>query len=277
MAEVNDLQASFNETLRTKNEQIKFQNEQLANSNKELKQFAYIASHDLKEPLRMIGAYTSLLQRRYSKKLDEGAQEFMGFITDATRRMNNLLDDLLTYSKVGTQELQKEPVKMCEVVEASLANLQLKIKQKHAKVNLSDLPEVEVSRIQMGQLYQNLISNAIKFSDKDSPEIWIDAEKNGKAYIFSVRDNGIGIAAEHKERIFEMFSRLHTRQEYEGTGIGLATCKKIVEQHSGRIWVESEKDKGSTFYFSIPFKANETHRKEEQTTLHHQKALSRMG
>lgn len=256
LAEVNDLQSGFNETLKTKNEQIELQNQQLENSNKELKQFAYIASHDLKEPLRMIGSYTSLLHRRYANKLDEGAQEFMGFITEATTRMNSLLDDLLTYSKVGTQELQKEPVKMGEIVEVAMANLQLKIKQKKAKINVSSLPEVNVGRTQMGQLYQNLISNALKFSDKNSPEIWIDVQKNGKAFIFSVQDNGIGIAEEHQKRIFEMFSRLHTRQEYEGTGIGLATCKKIVEQHGGKIWVESEQNKGSTFYFTIPFYLN---------------------
>ncbi len=253
LEEVNNLQATFNDTLKTKNEQIELQNQQLENSNKELKQFAYIASHDLKEPLRMIGAYTSLLHRRYANKLDEGAKEFMGFITEATTRMNSLLDDLLTYSKVGTQELQKEVVKMGEVVEIAMANLQLNIKQKQAKVNVGHLPQVNVSRSQMGQLYQNLLSNALKFSNKEHPQIWVDAQKNGKAFIFSVKDNGIGIAEEHQERIFEMFSRLHTRQEYEGTGIGLATCKKIVEQHGGKIWVESKPQKGCTFYFTIPF------------------------
>lgn len=257
LAEVNDLQSSFNETLKNKNEQIELQNKQLENSNKELKQFAYIASHDLKEPLRMIGAYTSLLDRRYAKKLDEGAKEFMGFITEATARMNSLLDDLLSYSKVGTQQLQKEWVKMDEIVEVALANLQLEVKQKQVKIHTAKLPEVKVSRTQMGQLYQNLISNAIKFSNKQQPEIWIDVQKKGKSYNFSVKDNGIGIALEHQERIFEMFSRLHTRQEYEGTGIGLATCKKIVEQHGGEIWVESQQNLGSTFHFTIPYKQQE--------------------
>ncbi|MGB1243746.1 MAG: sensor histidine kinase, partial [Chitinophagales bacterium] len=165
LAEVNDLQANFNQTLKTKNKQIELQNQKLENSNKELKQFAYIASHDLKEPLRMIGSYTSLLHRRYATKLDEGAQEFMGFITEATTRMNKLLDDLLTYSKVGTQELEKESVKMGEVVDVVLANLQLNIRQKQAKVNVGSLPKVTVSRSQMGQLLQNLVSNALKFSD----------------------------------------------------------------------------------------------------------------
>jgi len=253
LAEVNDLQANFNRTLKTKNKQIELQNQKLENSNKELKQFAYIASHDLKEPLRMIGSYTSLLHRRYSDKLDEGAQEFMGFITEATTRMNKLLDDLLTYSKVGTQEFEKESVKMGDIVEVALANLQLNIRQKEAKVHVGSLPKVSVSRSQMGQLLQNLVSNALKFSDINNPQIWIDVQKNGKAYIFSVKDNGIGIAEEHQERIFEMFTRLHTRQEYEGTGIGLATCKKIVEQHGGRIWVESQQNQGSTFFFTIPF------------------------
>ncbi|MEZ4884714.1 MAG: ATP-binding protein [Chitinophagales bacterium] len=274
LEEVNDLQSGFNATLKTKNEQIELQNQKLANSNKELRQFAYIASHDLKEPLRMIGSYTSLLRRRYSNKLDEGAQEFMGFITEATSRMNNLLDDLLTYSKVGTQELKKDSVKMGEIVEVAMANLQLNIKQKQAVIHVVSLPEVKVSRTQMGQLLQNLISNALKFSDSNHPKIWIDVQKNGKAYIFSVKDNGIGIAKEHQERIFEMFSRLHTRQEYEGTGIGLATCKKIVEQHNGKIWVESESNKGSTFYFTIPFNNEEILQNAEKNTFNDERVMA---
>ncbi len=253
LEKVNQTQKVFNEVLASKNWKIEQQNKQLENSNEELKQFAYVASHDLKEPLRMISSYTSLIQRRYVRNLDEGAKEFMGYITDATKRMNNLLEDLLSYSRISTHNQKREQVDMNHVLEGVLANLHLYIEQKGAKIDLDDLPKIEASRPQMGQLYQNLISNAIKFSDEDHPKINIQSRKNGTMHIFSVSDNGIGIAAEHQKKIFDMFSRLHTRDEYEGTGIGLATCKKIVERHGGNIWVESEEGKGSTFYFALPF------------------------
>jgi len=253
LEEINISQKSFNDVLATKNLQIKQQNKQLEDTNEELKQFAYVASHDLKEPLRMISSYTSLIQRRYVKNLDEGAKEFMGYIVDATHRMNNLLEDLLSYSRISTHNQQRERVDMNEMLEGVLANLRLSVQQKGAKIHIEDLPKVKVSRSQMGQLYQNLISNALKFSDEDHPEISITSRKNGKMHIFGVKDNGIGIEPEHQQKIFEMFSRLHTREEYEGTGIGLATCKKIVERHGGSIWVESEKNDGATFYFTLPF------------------------
>lgn len=253
LEEVNQSQKSFNDVLAAKTQQIKLQNKQLEDTNEELKQFAYVASHDLKEPLRMISSYTSLIQRRYTKHLDEGAQEFMGYITDATYRMTNLLDDLLTYSRVSTHNQNKEPININQVIEGVLASLHLAIQQKNATIHIEELPEINANRSQIGQLYQNLISNALKFSDRENPEIHITVQKNNQMYIFAVRDNGIGILPEHQQKIFDMFSRLHTRQEYEGTGIGLATCKKIVEQHDGTIWVESEKDKGSTFFFTIPY------------------------
>ncbi|MFK7906199.1 MAG: tetratricopeptide repeat protein [Chitinophagales bacterium] len=253
LEEINISQKSFNDVLATKNLQIEQQNKQLEDTNEELKQFAYVASHDLKEPLRMISSYTSLIQRRYTQNLDEGAKEFMGYIVDATHRMNNLLEDLLSYSRISTHNQQRERVNMNEILEGVLANLRLNVQQKGAKIHIEDLPKVKVSRSQMGQLYQNLISNALKFSDQDHPEINITSRKNGKMYIFGVKDNGIGIDPEHQQKIFEMFSRLHTREEYEGTGIGLATCKKIVERHGGSIWVESEKNDGATFYFTLPF------------------------
>ncbi len=252
LEDINLSQKTFNHVLAAKNEQIEHQNLLLENTNEELRQFAYVASHDLKEPLRMISSYTSLIQRRYTKSLDEGAKEFMGYITDATYRMNNLLEDLLAYSRISTHNQKKELINMNEVVEGVMASLQLTIKQKNATIHIQQLPQIDVNRSQMGQLYQNLISNAIKFAANDTPTINISAQKNGSMYLFSVKDNGIGISPEHQQKIFDMFSRLHTRQEYEGTGIGLATCKKIVERHGGTIWVESEINEGSTFYFTLP-------------------------
>lgn len=258
LEKVNDSQRIFNDVLASKNQQIEEQNKQLENTNEELRQFAYVASHDLKEPLRMISSYTSLIQRRYTQHLDDSAKEFMGFITDATHRMNSLLEDLLAYSRISTHNQSKERIDMNQVLEGVLANLRLNIIQKNAQIHIDDLPEVEVSRTQMGQLYQNLIGNALKFSNNDMPQINISSRKNGKMHIFSVKDNGIGISKEYQQKIFDMFSRLHTRQEYEGTGIGLATCKKIVERHGGSIWVESENGKGSTFFFTLPFDKNVT-------------------
>ncbi|MGB0929555.1 MAG: ATP-binding protein, partial [Chitinophagales bacterium] len=249
---VNQSQKSFNDVLAAKTKQIELQNKQLENTNEELKQFAYVASHDLKEPLRMISSYTSLIQRRYTKNLDAGAQEFMSYITDATHRMTHLLDDLLAYSRISTNNKNRDQINLKEVIEGVLANLHLTIQQKGAKIHIDDLPRINANRSQIGQLYQNLISNALKFSDNEHPQIDICVQKNNTKYIFSVKDNGIGISPEHQQKIFDMFSRLHTRQEYEGTGIGLATCKKIIERHEGIIWVESEKGKGCTFFFVIP-------------------------
>ncbi|MEZ4884713.1 MAG: ATP-binding protein [Chitinophagales bacterium] len=267
LEDVNQSQKTFNHVLAAKNQQIELQNKQLENTNEELKQFAYVASHDLKEPLRMIGSYTSLIKRRYTKHLDEGAQEFMGYITDATNRMNNLLEDLLSYSRINTHNQQKESINIHEVIEGVLANLHLDIQQKNAQIRIHELPKISANRSQMSQLFQNLVSNALKFSDSEHPEIEISAQTNGKMHVFSVKDNGIGIDPEYQQKIFEMFSRLHTRQEYEGTGIGLATCKKIVERHGGIIWVESEKHKGCTFYFTLPYDNKMTNHVESSSSL----------
>lgn len=249
---INHQQIQLNKLLANKNEQIQEQNQQLESSNQELRQFAYIASHDLKEPLRTISSYTSLLDRRYKKSLDEDAQEFMGFVTDAVKRMYALLDDLLAYSRVGSQNQSKERINTREAVEAVVAILQTNIRQKNATIDTQFLPTVKANQVQMQQLFQNLISNALKFQTDEAPKVWIDCHKKGKFHVFSVRDNGIGIALDYQQKIFEMFRRLHTKEEYEGTGIGLATCKKIVEQHGGQIWVESEVGQGSTFYFTLP-------------------------
>ena len=249
---INHQQIQLNKLLANKNEQIQEQNQQLESSNQELRQFAYIASHDLKEPLRTISSYTSLLDRRYKKNLDGDAQEFMGFVTDAVKRMYALLDDLLAYSKVGSQNQSKTWISTKDVLENVVDILQTTIHQKKAFIDTQFLPTIKANEVQMQQLFQNLISNALKFQANEAPKIWIDCQKKGKFYVFSIRDNGIGIAHDYQQKIFEMFRRLHTKEEYEGTGIGLATCKKIVEQHGGQIWVESSVGQGSTFYFTIP-------------------------
>lgn len=249
---INRQQIDLNKLLANKNEHIQEQNQQLESSNLELRQFAYIASHDLKEPLRTISSYTSLLDRRYKKDLDQDAQEFMGFVTDAVKRMYALLDDLLAYSKVGSQHQTKKLINTKEIVDSVIGILQPSIHQKNAKIHVQFLPTVKASQVQMQQLFQNLISNALKFQTHDMPQVWVNCQKQGKNYTFSIKDNGIGIDPDYQQKIFEMFRRLHTKEQYEGTGIGLATCKKIVEQHGGQIWVESAIGKGSTFFFTLP-------------------------
>ena len=250
----NALLEKNNKLLEEKNNQINSQNEKLETSNEDLKQFAYVASHDLKEPLRMIGSYTTLLKKRYHHLFDENAAEFMGFITDAVGRMETMLTDLLSYSRVNTQQQVHEPIESRNIVEIVITTLHLKIKENNVKVNVDyeQFPQVKGSRTQMLQLFQNLISNALKFTNADHPEIEVGCFEGDKGPTFFVRDNGIGIAEENKSKIFEMFRRLHSRDEFEGSGIGLSTCKKIVEKHGGEIWLESEVGAGSTFFFTIP-------------------------
>jgi len=249
------VQRQSNQLLEEKNAQIHVQNKLLETSNEELKSFAYVASHDLREPLRMIKSYTDLLERRYRELFDKNAREFMFFITDAVGRMDTLLVDLLSFSRAGTQTPSFEPVATSNIVEIVAATLKLKIEEEKAKLIFQpeDLPEIMGCKSQMIQLFQNLISNALKFQGDKKPEVSVGCRKNGKNYIFNISDNGIGIAPENKEKIFEVFRRLHTREEFEGTGIGLATCKRIVQKHGGDIWVESELGQGCTFYFTIPY------------------------
>ena len=258
--EFNRLLEVKNNELEKMNKKVQLQNDELENSNEDLKQFAYVASHDLKEPLRMIGSYTSLLQRRYSKHFDETAEEFMGYIVDAVGRMEMLLTDLLTYSRLNTQDVAHNWIETADVVDVTLANLRLKIQEQDVNIiyNPDRMPRVNAARTQMIQLFQNLISNAIKFTDKNNPEVEIDCDHVGDDFVFMIRDNGIGISKENLSKIFEMFRRLHSRQEYEGSGIGLSTVKKIVEKHHGRIWVESEEGVGSKFFFTIPVMEEET-------------------
>jgi len=233
-------------------EALEEKTEELARSNKDLEQFAYVASHDLQEPLRMVTSYVQLLAKRYKGKLDSDADEFIGFAEDGATRMWKLINDLLTYSRVGTREKELKPTDCETALNQSLNNLKVAIEENGAVVTHDPLPTVMVDNPQWVQLFQNLIGNAIKFRGNEPPRVHISASRNGNGWTFSVRDNGIGIAPEYSERIFIIFQRLHGRQEYAGTGIGLAICKKIVERHGGRIWVESEVGKGATFYFSFP-------------------------
>ncbi len=225
---------------------------ELSSSNQELEQFAYVASHDLQEPLRMVASYTQLIAQRYRGKLDADADEFIGYAVDGATRMQAIINDLLKLSRVGARNTVFASVDAQTALDRALANLRLVIKESGANMVCGSLPTLNADGSQLTQLFQNLISNAIKFCGSNSPCVQIGAERQGEEWVFHVRDNGIGIAPEYFERIFFMFQRLHSKKEYPGTGIGLAICKKIVEHHGGRIWIESEQGKGTTFYFTIP-------------------------
>jgi PAS domain S-box-containing protein len=231
---------------------LRVKTEELARSNRDLEQFAYVASHDLQEPLRMVTSYVQLLARRYNGKLGSDADEFINFAMDGSIRMRKLINDLLTYSRVKTQGRALEPTDCETVLNQSLDNLKVAIEENKALVTHDSLPKVMADSPQLVELFQNLIGNAIKFRGSEPPRIHVSAGRNGNGWIFSVRDNGIGIAPEYSKRIFIIFQRLHSREKYAGTGIGLAICQKIVERHGGRIWVESEVGKGATFYFTLP-------------------------
>jgi PAS domain S-box-containing protein len=224
----------------------------LRQSNQELEQFAYVASHDLQEPLRAVANYTQLLARKYSGNLDEKADKYIGYIVDGATRMQQLINDLLTYSRVGRQTLNLQEVDTNIVCKRALDGLRMAIAENNAVVTHDPLPTIVADAAQITQLFQNLLSNAIKYRDESDPQIHISANHTEAEWTFSVKDNGIGIDPQYAERIFVIFQRLHTRRDYSGTGIGLAICKKIVELHKGQIWVESESGKGSTFYFTIP-------------------------
>jgi len=228
--------------------------EELARSNKDLEQFAYVASHDLQEPLRMVTSYVQLIEKRYKGRLDKDADEFIAFAVEGATRMQKLINDLLTYSRVRTRGRRFETVDINNVMEQVMSNLSSNIQETGAKILWDGLPSIAADETQMVQLFQNLVGNGIKFHGKDLPEVKISAVREEKEWLFYVKDNGIGIDMQYKDRIFVVFQRLHGREEYSGTGIGLAICKSIVERHGGRIMVESELGKGSTFTFTIPIK-----------------------
>ena len=225
---------------------------ELERSNADLQEFAYVASHDLSEPLRMVSSYTQLLARRYGDQLDSDAHEFIGFAVDGVNRMQRLIDDLLAYSRAGTQEYRIGPVDCEDLVRDTLAGMQTTISEAGATVTVEDLPTVRGDEGQLRQLFQNLIGNGIKFRADDPPQVRVSAEREGSAWRFGVEDNGIGIDPRHAERIFSVFKRLHTREKYPGSGVGLSICKRIVERHQGRIWVEQSVLGGSRFCFTIP-------------------------
>jgi len=228
---------------------------ELARSNAELEQFAYIASHDLQEPLRMVSGFTQLLERRYRGKLDRSADEFIAYIMDGTSRMQRMIEDLLAYSRVGTRGKPFELIDCEDALNQSMANLKVAIEHSGAVITRDPLPAVTADASQMIQLFQNLISNAIKFRREEPLRVHISDGRKGDEWVFSVKDNGIGIAPEFMGRLFQIFQREYT-SEYPGTGIGLAICKRIVERHSGRIWAESVQGRGSTFYFTIPVRGD---------------------
>jgi signal transduction histidine kinase len=233
-------------------EELKQMADELARSNADLKQFAFIASHDLQEPLHIIAGYLKLLARRYKGKLDANADDFMDGAIDGVKRMQMLIKNLLAYSQVGSKGKDFKPADCSLVVGLAIANLQRAIEESGAVVTYDDFPTIMADFSQLSRLFQNLIGNAIKFRNKEIPKVHVSAERKENEWVFSVRDNGIGIDPQYAKRVFDIFQRLHGRGEYPGTGIGLAICKRIVERHGGRIWVESKPGNGSTFYFTIP-------------------------
>jgi signal transduction histidine kinase len=224
----------------------------LARSNLELEQFAYIASHDLQEPLRMVASYTELLGERYRGKLDDKADKYIGYAVDGAKRMQRLINDLLAYARVGSGAKPLRPTDAGAVFASTIATLQKTIDSSKAEIVCDKLPTVNADELQLGQVFQNLVGNALKFHGERPPRIEVRAESMEKMWCVSVIDHGIGIEKESGARLFQMFQRLHTREEYEGTGIGLAIAKRIVERHEGRIWFESVPGEGTTFHFTMP-------------------------
>jgi light-regulated signal transduction histidine kinase (bacteriophytochrome) len=238
----------------TKSVQIELasQAKELMRSNEELEQFAYVASHDLQEPLRMIISYVQLIQKNIEQGNVARVSEFMNYVLDGTSRMQALINDLLQFSRVNRKGNPFKEVDLNEVLKIAITHLTARIEENRARVIVDKMPRLKGDNFQLIRLFQNLIDNAIKFKRTETePEIKISVEERGNEFVFSVADNGIGIEDKFYNRIFVIFQRLHTRDEYEGTGIGLAVCKKIVERHGGEIWVKSEEGKGSTFYFTI--------------------------
>jgi PAS domain S-box-containing protein len=255
------------EALRRVNEKLQEQAEELVATNKDLEQFAYVASHDLQEPLRAVGGFVTLLQQRYRGQLDEKADSYINAAVEGATRMQALINGLLEYSRVGTRGNVPAPAPAGDALQQALANLQTLIQESDAVLTADPLPVVQADAHQLTHVFQNLIANAIKFRGERAPEIQVGARRQEAAWLFWVRDNGIGIDPQYNERIFVIFQRLHTRTQYPGTGIGLSICKRIVERHGGRIWVESQPGRGSTFYFTLPDKG-QTHESSSERETH---------
>jgi light-regulated signal transduction histidine kinase (bacteriophytochrome) len=231
---------------------------ELQRSNEELQQFAYICSHDLQEPLRVVANYTQLLSKRYKGKLDDKADQFIGFAVDAAKRMQDLINDLLAYSRLQTRDAALGLVDCSQVVKMALANLEMVLMETGAIVRCESLPTVEGDKSQLLQLFQNLIGNALKFRSHEKTVVDVSVRQEGEHWLFAVHDNGIGFDMQFSDRIFLIFQRLHAKENYIGSGIGLAVCKKIVLRHGGQIWVESKPNKGATFSFTLPVSITES-------------------
>ncbi|MEL7021378.1 MAG: ATP-binding protein [Bacteroidota bacterium] len=239
-------------SLEKSNEELLASNKQLEQSNNELERFAYIASHDLKSPLRNIISFLNLIQRKMRKYDDEDLKEYLRFATDNAKQMNQLIADVLEFSRIQHVESEKQPVDLNESLILVMQNVQELMEEKHAIVESHSLPVVQANSVHVLQLFQNLVGNGIKYNENPNPKVFIRHRSEADHYVFSITDNGIGIEPEFHEKIFQMFKRLHTGKEYSGTGIGLAVCKKIINNWGGKIWLESDPGEGTTFYFTIP-------------------------
>jgi light-regulated signal transduction histidine kinase (bacteriophytochrome) len=245
-------QAQLEEANKTMERKIAGRTEELARSNADLAQFANAASHDLKEPLRKVASFSDLLAQRFRGRLDPDADKLISRIVDGATRMMALIDSILLYSKVGSETNSAEPVDLSAACRRIVDDLELPIRDNGAVVTCGHLPSVVAVPSQIAQLFQNLIGNALKFHGKEAPRVRISARRDGREWLFQVEDNGIGIDPKNTGQLFVMFRRLHSRAEYPGTGMGLAICKRIVERHGGRIWIESKPGEGSRFCFTLP-------------------------
>lgn len=234
------------------NQKLQRIQDELEESNKRLEHFAYAASHDLQEPLRMISSYLQLIENRYADELDEDGEEFLEYAIDGSKRMKEMIDGLLEYSRVNTQGKPLEPVDLNDIVTDARKNLEIQITESNADIECNELPRVNGDASQLRQLFQNLFSNAIEYSGDQPPRVDVFAERTGEKWKLSVRDDGIGIDPKDQDHIFDVFERLHSHEEHAGTGIGLALCKRITERHDGEIWVDSEPGEGATFSFTLP-------------------------
>jgi hypothetical protein len=251
MKAVSDLVATAMERKRTQTV-LQLTADEAKRSNRDLEQFAYIASHDLQEPLRAVGGYVRLLQRRFPENMDPKALQYINGAAEGADRMERLITDLLAFSRVGTHGAAFSSASLDAILDEALRNLQSSIETAQVKITRDPLPTLRVDATQIMQIFQNLIGNAIKFHSERPPEIHIGAKKEPGRWVITVRDNGIGIEPQYFDRIFQIFQRLHTRAHYPGTGIGLAICKKMVERHGGAIWVQSQPGQGAAFHFSLP-------------------------